>query len=153
MIKKALVAAAFLTVAAPALAQNVSADAQKLAALLTGAGYQGQLGTDSTGDPMITSGTGGTRFVVLFYNCTNHQGCTTIQFQTAWGMKVKPSLSAINEWNRKHRFARAYLDDVGDPGLMMDVNLDKGGMSPDLFRDNLGVWFATVDAFKRQIGQ
>ena len=153
MTGKTLLALALLPIATPCLAQNVSADAAKLVTVLQVAGYQADLSKDSTGDPMINSSTSGSKFVVLFYNCTNHADCTTIQFQTAWAMKVKPTLTSMNEWNRKHRFARAYIDDEGDPGIMMDVNLDKGGMSPELFRDNLGVWFSIVDMFKKQIGQ
>jgi len=153
MIAKTLFAAAALTVAAPAAAQNVTADPQRLVAAMQAAGYQAELGKDNTGDPMITSAGSGTKFVVLFYNCTNHTACTTIQFQTAWAMKTKPTLASINEWNHANRFGRAYIDKEGDPGVMMDVNLDKGGMSPALFRDNLDVWVAVLAALKRHLGQ
>jgi hypothetical protein len=149
MIRMTLLVTA-LVAAAPAAAQTVTADPASLVAAVQKAGYPAELGKDPTGDPMITSSVPGTKFVVLFYNCTNHLDCTTIQFQTAWAMTVKPQLAMANEWNRKHRFARAYIDDVGDPGLQMDVNLDKGGMSPALFRDNLAVWTAILDAFKKQ---
>ena len=153
MIGKALLAIAFLAGAGPALGQTTKADASELARLMQAAGYQAALGKDGTGDPMITSGTSGSKFAVLFYNCTNHRDCTTIQFQAAWAMKDKPTLASINEWNRNKRFARAYLDGAGDPTIAMDVDLDQGGMSPALFRDNLDVWIAIVDAFKKHIGQ
>ncbi|HEX4736731.1 MAG TPA: YbjN domain-containing protein [Allosphingosinicella sp.] len=135
--------------AAPALAQNVTADPQKLAAVMRTAGYQAELGTDNVGDPMITSAAAGSKFVVLFYNCTNHTACLTIQFQTAWAMKIKPTLAAVNEWNHGNRFGRAYIDKEGDPGIMMDINLDKGGMSPGLFSDNLEVWATVLGNFKK----
>jgi hypothetical protein len=137
----------------PAAAQNVTADPQRLVAAMQAAGYQAELGTDNTGDPMITSGVAGTKFVVLFYNCTNHLDCSTIQFQTAWAMQTKPAMAAINDWNHRNRFGRAYIDDVGDPGIMMDVNLDKGGMPPSLFRDNLDVWMAVIGSFRKAIGR
>jgi hypothetical protein len=152
MIARCFTAAALLAISAPALAQTVTADPQRLVSALQAAGYQADLGKDNTGDPMISSAAAGSKFVVLFYNCTDHTACQTIQFQTAWAMKNKPTLSAINEWNHGNRFARAYIDKEGDPGLMMDVNLDKGGMSPGLFRDNLEVWSAIVGAFKKAIG-
>src|SRR5438094_2545606 len=147
MIARTLAAAALLALAAPATAQNVTADPQRLAAVMQAAGYQAELGKDNTGDPMITSAAAGSKFVVLFYNCTNHAGCLTIQFQTAWAMKAKPTLAAINDWNHGNRFGRAYIDKEGDPGIMMDINLDKGGMSPGLFRDNLEVWATIVGNF------
>ena len=153
MIAKTLIAAALLAASAPALAQNVTADPQKLVGVLQAAGYQAELGKDNTGDPMITSAAAGSKFVVLFYNCTNHAACSTIQFQTAWAMKVKPTLATINEWNHGNRFGRAYIDKEGDPGIMMDVNLDKGGMSTSLFRDNLEVWVAVLGNFKKQLAQ
>jgi hypothetical protein len=153
MIGKTILAAALLAAAVPAFAQNVTADPPKLVAVLQAAGYQAELGKDNTGDPMITSAAAGSKFVVLFYNCTNHAACQTIQFQTAWAMKTKPTLAAINEWNHGNRFGRAYLDKEGDPGIMMDVNLDKGGMSPGLFRDNLEVWAAVLGNFKKQVAQ
>jgi hypothetical protein len=151
MIRRAAAVAAYLAAASPAVAQNVTADPQKLVAVLQGAGYRAELGKDSTGDPMITSGAGGTKFVVLFYNCTNHADCSTIQFQRAWAMKAKPALATINEWNHANRFGRAYIDKEGDPGIMMDVNLDKGGQSPALFRDNLEVWVAVLSNFEKAI--
>lgn len=153
MIGKSLVAAILLAGAAPASAQNVTADPQKLAAVMQAAGYQAELSKDTTGDPMIKSAASGSKFVVLFYNCTNHAACSTIQFQTAWEMKSKPSLASINQWNHASRFGRAYIDKDGDPGVMMDVNLDKGGMPPALFRDNLDVWVAVLGDFKKHIGQ
>ena len=153
MIAKSLMAAGLLIISTPALAQNVTADPQKLAAVMQAAGYQAELGKDNTGDPMITSAAAGSKFVVLFYNCTDHAACETIQFQTAWAMKVKPTLAAINEWNHGNRFGRAYIDKEGDPGIMMDINLDKGGMSPGLFRDNLEVWVTVLGNFKKQVAQ
>jgi hypothetical protein len=151
MIRLRLTAALLIAATAPAMAQNVTADPQQLVATIQGAGYQAELGTDNVGDPMITSAAVGSKFVVLFYNCTNHAACSTIQFQTAWAMKNKPTLDAINDWNHGNRFARAYIDKEGDPGIMMDVNLDKGGMSPSLFRDNLEVWVAVIGKFAKQL--
>jgi hypothetical protein len=151
MMAKAVFIGALLLGASPAPAQNVTADPKALAAVMQAAGYQAELGTDNTGDPMITSAAGGSKFVVLFYNCTNHAGCLTIQFQTAWAMTAKPTLETINDWNHGNRFGRAYIDKEGDPGIMMDINLDKGGMSPRLFRDNLEVWAAVLGGFKKVI--
>jgi hypothetical protein len=153
MLARTLIAAALFAASVPALAQNVTADPQKLVATMQAAGYQAELGKDSTGDPMITSAASGSKFVVLFYNCTNHLNCQTIQFQTAWAMKDKPALTTINDWNHGNRFGRAYIDKEGDPGIMMDVNLDKGGMSPALFRDNLDVWASVIAAFRKHIGR
>jgi hypothetical protein len=153
MIGKTVLAAALLLSASPALAQNITADPPKLVAALQAAGYGAELGKDAVGDPMITSAPAGSKFVVLFYNCTDHLACSTIQFQTAWAMKNKPTLAAMNDWNHGNRFGHVYVDKEGDPGIMMDVNLDKGGMPPALFRDNLDVWVALLGNFKKSLGQ
>jgi len=150
MILRILSVAAVLA-SAPATAENVTADPLKLAAAMQAAGYQAELGKDNTGDPMITSAAAGTKFVVLFYNCKDHANCLTIQFQTAWTTKNKPALATINDWNHGNRFGRGYIDKEGDPGIMMDVDLDKGGMSSSLFQDNLEVWATVISKFARFI--
>ena len=153
MIGKTVLTAVLLLGASPALSQNITADPKSLTAVMQAAGYTALLGKDNTGDPMITSAAAGSKFVVLFYNCTNHTACSTIQFQTAWSTTNKPSLAAVNNWNHGNRFGRGYIDEEGDPGLMMDVNLDKGGIPPALFRDNLEVWATVLGNFKKAVGQ
>lgn len=151
MTRNGILAAALLIGTSPALAQNITADPPRLVAAIRTAGYGAELGKDNTGDPMITSSAADTKFVVLFYNCTDHAACSAIQFQTAWAMKDKPALTTVNEWNHGNRFGRAYIDKEGDPGIMMDLNLDKGGMPPALFRDNLDVWVSVLSSFKTAI--
>jgi hypothetical protein len=138
--------------AAPAAAQNVTANPQQIAATMTNAGYKAELTKDPTGDPAIKSEAAGNPFWVLFYNCTDHRNCSTIEFHIAYATKTKPPLTLINEWNRSHRFARAYTDDVADPVLQMDVDLDKGGISTALLKDHLEVWTTLVGQFQKQLG-
>ena len=44
------------------------------------------------------------------------------------------------KWNTEYRFARAYLDPIGNAVIEMDLNLDKGGISRPLFDDHLDLW-------------
>lgn len=139
--------------AMPAQAQNVSAQKpESLAAALRDAGYAATIGTDKVGDPMITSGVSGTSFQILFYNCTDHVSCATVQFHTGYDLPAAPSLETINDWNRGQRFGRAYLDKDGDPILEMDIDLDDGGVSPLLFIDNMEFWTTLVAKFEKHIG-
>ena len=39
---------------------------------------------------------------------------------------VKVNTVKINEWNKKHRFTRAYIDDTNDPVLESDLDFDGG---------------------------
>ena len=137
----------------PAAAQNIRAqDPESIAAALRENGYAATLSTDSVGDPMITSDNPAGKFAVLFFNCANHQACATIQFYSGYTLDSNPTLDTINAWNRSQRFGRAYLDKVGDPILVMDVDLDDGGVSKALFQDNLQFWSSVVPAFEKHIG-
>jgi hypothetical protein len=139
--------------ALPAQAQMVQAqDPDSLVRALQDRGYAAQLGTDKVGDPMITSGVGGTTFQIFFYNCTDNTDCATVQFHSGYDLDRTIGLERINEWNRAQRFGRAYLDRENDPILEMDVDLDDGGMSPELFIDNIEFWASVLGNFERHIG-
>lgn len=139
--------------ALPAHAQMVQArDPDSLVKALQAGGYAAQLGTDKVGDPMITSGVGGTTFQIFFYNCTDNADCATVTFHSGYNLASGPSLEQMNAWNRGKRFGRAYLDSENDPILEMDVDLDDGGISPLLFIDNIEFWASVLGDFEREIG-
>ncbi|MFL6730079.1 MAG: YbjN domain-containing protein [Sphingomicrobium sp.] len=142
-----------LSAASSAEAQMVRAqDPQSIVKAMQGSGYTAELTADQTGDPMIRSAAGGTNFQLLFYNCTNHRECATVQFHVGYDLKTSPSLESINEWNRTQRFGSAHLDKENDPILEMDVDLDDGGLSPLLFIDNVEFWTSAMGRFEKHIG-
>ncbi|TFI56773.1 YbjN domain-containing protein [Sphingomonas parva] len=142
-----------LAMAAPAGAQMVKAqDPAGVAAAMKAAGFTAELGEDAQGEPMISSEHKGTAFKVLFYNCTNKRNCATIQFHSGYDVASAVSLETINNWNRTQRFGRAFIDNVGDPILQMDLDLDDGGVSPALFADNLEFWTSVIGQFEKHIG-
>ena len=145
---------ALVSAASSAGAQQLvrAQDPQSLVRAMQANGYTAQLTADQTGDPMIRSAAGGTNFQVLFYNCTNHRECATVQFHVGYDLKTSPSLESINEWNRTQRFGSAHLDKENDPILEMDVDLDDGGLSPLLFIDNLEFWTSALGRFEKHIG-
>ncbi len=145
---------ALVSAASSAGAQQLvrAQDPQSLVKAMQANGYTAQLTADQTGDPMICSAAGGTNFQVLFYNCTNHRECATVQFHVGYDLKTAPSLESINEWNRTQRFGSAHLDKENDPILEMDVDLDDGGLSPLLFIDNLEFWTSALGRFEKHIG-
>ena len=127
-------------------------DPQSVVKAMQARGFVAELTTDRTGDPMIRSASSGTGFQVLFYNCTEHKECATIQFHAGFDLKTSPSLAAVNEWNRTQRFGRAFLDKENDPILQMDLDLDDGGISQPLFSDNLEFWTTVLGRFEKHIG-
>ena len=127
-------------------------DPQTLVAALQAGGYEAKLGKDRAGDPMITSKASGTTYQLFFYNCTNNRDCATIQFHSGYDMRTKPTLESMNAWNKGKRFARGFLDAEGDPIVEMDVDLDDGGLSRELFIDNVEFWATLVREFETHIG-
>ena len=146
-------AAAAALLAVPASAQNVRAsDPQTIVQALQGAGFKAELRKDGEGDPMIVSASSGSEFRVIFYGCTANKNCATIQFLSGYEVKTPVTLAKINEWNKTKRFARAFLDNEGDPIILMDVDLDDGGLSKALFIDNLEFWVSLLNGFEAHIG-
>src|SRR5438132_88338 len=121
-IAVSLALTAALLGAGAAQAQTVTAvDRSSIAAAMKAVGLEAKPSTDSTGDPMLRSSIPGAGdFAVLFYNCTNHSKCQSLQFQTSYVVTPKLSATAMNDWNANHRFGRANLDKEGDPSLAMD---------------------------------
>ncbi len=57
----------------------------------------------------------------------------------------------INNWNRTKRFGKAYLDNDGDPILVMTVNLDYG-VTRDNLEDDFNWWTIAIKNFETWIG-
>lgn len=106
---------------------------------------------DSTGDPLVTGEMGGTNYAVFFYGCTDGADCQTIQFYAYWVLNDGIDVDSLNTWNREKRFAKAYLDDEGDPTLEYDVNL-YAGVSETNLSDTFDWWRVVMEAFEEHIG-
>lgn len=142
--------AAGLLMAGPALAQNVQAsDPASLVRELQGMGYRAELTRDDGGDPMIRSSSSGSDFLILFYGCENGRDCTTVQFFAGFSDPENGTVEAMNEWNSVNRFSRGYLSKTGTARVELDLDLDDGGMSPALFRDNFEFWTIVMAKFER----
>lgn len=150
---RTLLAAAALLAAMPAAAQTIAAaDPESIAGVLRAEGYKAELTTGKNGSPVIESAAEGSKFLVFFYDCTEGRNCKTIQFFIGFTQPVV-GLDRINEWNKAHRFGRAYIDREGDPVVEMDVDLDKGGMPRALFVANLDTWMSIVAKFGEFVTQ
>lgn len=136
---------ALLSFASAAQAQVRSTDAQSIARAMQDAGYKAELTKGDDGDPLIRSGVGGYKFTIFFYNCTDHKNCADIQFYIGWTDKF--SIERANEWNRTHRFGRAYSDKDGEAALEYDVNFEDQALPLPLFKKDLDLWSSLVDSF------
>lgn len=88
----------------------------QLLALMRGEGYAVEL--DEDGD--IVWKIEGVRVFVLVA-----QDKTSLQFRAAF-RDSNADLDKVNEWNKTKRYSRTYLDDEGDPILVLDFDLAGG---------------------------
>ena len=142
---------ALLLVGTEAFAEELI-DAKKPEAILNIAKGFGsaKLGKDSEGDPLITGRIKGTRYGIYFYGCNSEgEDCDDIQFNAAWS-GVKVSLKAVNRWNAKKRYGKAFIDSEGDPVIQMTVNLDYG-VSADNLDDTFNWWTKALEDFIAEV--
>ena len=142
-----LALAAVAAAAVPVSAANVTADPQAIATVLKAQGAEATIGKDTKGDPKIDASFGENElFTVYFYGCTNNANCDNVQLYAGY-TESSVDGSKLIEWNRTRRYGRAYIDETGDPAVEMDVSLREGGMSTELFVDNLETWHEVMNAF------
>ncbi len=115
------------------------------AAWLQKAGYKAELTKDEGGDPLIDSAADGHAFKVYFYDCKEGR-CGALQFSAGFDRKEPLALEKANEWNRKNRYLKVYLDDDGDPYVQYDVNVNAGRTVSGL-DDDFGVWTSMLGEF------
>lgn len=108
------------------------------------------LTTNSAGDPEISGKINGISYYVYFMNCTDNENCADLNFYLGF-LDLKPSLEKINSWNYDKRFSRAYIDQDGDAGVEMDVDLEHG-VSPEFLDDQFSIWNQVVKQFSEHVG-
>jgi hypothetical protein len=118
----------------------------EVVAWLQKGGYKAELTKDDGGDPMINSAAEGQTFKIYFYDCDEAKRCKALQFSAGFDLKTPLKYEKINEWNRKNRYLKAYLDDDGDPYVQYDVNVNAGRTVAGL-DDDFGVWTGMIDDF------
>ena len=129
------------SVPAQTAGKNVTADPATVAAAMQTAGYQAKIEHLSNGLPYIQSGSGGYPFRVFFLGCDKGgKACKTVQLFAGFATGKSPSLEKMNAYQRDNRWGRVYIDEEDDPVIEMDIDLEAGGMSEELFKDNLQYW-------------
>lgn len=131
----------------PALAQNLTADPARIAAILAARKMPVTHKKDNQGDPMIeTQFEEEAKFSIYFYGCTAGKNCNAVQMVASY-TKTKAGAAEMLKWNREMRFARAYLDGQNEPELAMDIDLSAGGISLALFKEQLDSWESLMTDF------
>lgn len=145
--------------AALAAADSVYTDlsGSEIVALLDAHGYQASLTTDGNGDPYITGSADGLKFHVQTYDCNKAapRRCRSLQFIASFSLDHKPTeedLRAMNDYNKRKVYGRAFIDDNGDAAVDMVINLTGGVLAANLM-DTVGTWKSFVlDVFVQHLG-
>jgi hypothetical protein len=134
-----------------AFAQSI-VDGSKVDEIVTIARGYGAATLESQGDgnPRIAGNIKGVPYYVFFMNCTDQAACEDINFYAGFA-NIKPTMDALNAWNRDKRFGNAYLDADLDAAIEYDVNLEYG-----VTRENLdaafGVWSVLLEQYTEYVG-
>lgn len=101
--------------ATPAAAQSL-VDGSKVDDIVTLArGYgSATLETQGNGNPRIAGNIKGVPYYVFFMNCDAGAACEDLNFYAGFA-DIKPTMDALNAWNRDKRFGNAYLDSTSMP--------------------------------------
>lgn len=140
-------ALALALLAAPALAADpvtddsmaadqplTAADPGAIADYLRRLGYRPETSTDQAGDPWLRLGFAGMQGSIWFNDCDDDgRACESVRLQVGLLTGRKLTLSQVNEFNNRFRFATLSLDEDGDPLLNHDLRLQSPGMAAALF--------------------
>jgi hypothetical protein len=133
----------------PALAQSIDGGAvDEILALARGYG-DATVETQPDGHPRIAGMANGVPYQVFFLNCDSGP-CEDLDFYAGFA-GIKPTLDAMNAWNRDKRFGRAYLDSDLDAVIEYDINLEYG-VSRDNLNAAFGVWSLVLREFAEYVG-
>lgn len=145
-------AASSLTSPVPAM---ISAkDPKSIMAALRAKGWKPELSKNDDGVPSIEFAVDKIITTVRFYNCNDDgKNCSTLNFYVGFSGTKYSSMEGINTYNAKKRFGRAYLDDVGDPCLEMDIDLDFAGLPRENFLEYLNTWNLLTHDFRDYINE
>lgn len=133
----------------PAHAELVNAaNPATIKAIVESRGWPATIVSKADDDPYIESNRNGLKFLILFMNCEEGKKCKTLQYYMGFSDAKDVTLEQLNKWNREKRFARAYRDDVGDPVLEMDVDLDFAGIPRENVGETLNTWASLMDSFR-----
>jgi len=123
----------------------------EIASWLQGAGYKAQIRTAKDGSQNIVSASDGTDFEIYPDDCKNKR-CGTFEFSAAFDTKGTFTAQKINEWNKKTKWVRAYVDGVNDPWMEFDIDLTPGG-TYELLNDQFAIWRDRLSKFQAFIAK
>lgn len=145
-------AAAVLAAPGAGAATRDSISQEELAEVLREAGASEiEQGRDSADDPTIVATLHGSRFQAIMYDCDGDDRCTSIQFRSGYDLDDGMTAEALNEWNVAMRYGNAWLDEVDDPYIELDLDLSAGSTDGQV-RRYAEIWSNMMSGFQDYIG-
>lgn len=146
--------------AAPAAARDLpdgGLTATEIAGWLTHKSFPSQVKPDPTtpGDQIISTTIDGVDSDIYLYDCSGEgdaRRCTSIQYVIGASAKPSYTLAKVNEWNRKHRYIRAYLTTEGALYGEYDLDVSPGG-TYEMLDDCLDNWRRNLSSFADYFGE
>jgi hypothetical protein len=142
--------ACILTLAAtPALAKNVTANLDEIANLLRGKGNKVEIKGSGNDRYIFVANPNAYTYSIDVMSCDEgtQRNCKSIQFHSGFTAEKPVTQDGLHQYNRDHRFGRAFLDSDGQPAIQYDINLGKGGVSEELLLDNVELWEVMIEIF------
>jgi hypothetical protein len=152
-------AMAVLAWAAPAAARALpdgGLTATEISSWLGAKQYPSQVKPDPTtpGDQIVSTTIDGVDADIYLYDCSgdgNARRCTSMQYVIGASAKPSYTLQKVNEWNRKHRYIRAYLTTEGALYGEYDLDISPGG-TYEMLDDSLDNWRRNLSNFTEDFG-
>ncbi len=122
-------------------------DPEGLAKVMSDAGYEVELSTDTLGDPMITTELANMPTRVSFYGCDEetNSGCDSLQLSTGFDRKEPWTKAEAIQISERLRFAAVSLDDEGDPYISWDI-VTGDGIPSRVFLQSILQFSSTIES-------
>lgn len=141
-----------------ALAAPQAATAQSLgtisgpqaAEVLAALGLSPELGRDRHGDPEIMFQQNGLTCRLNFFDCRNDR-CGSLQLEVGLDLEEGTTPQVVNQYNRRYRYGRAYLDEEMDPYLLYDFELPHARVG-EYLESQLGIFGTLLEHFTEAFG-
>ncbi len=145
----AAIACVLALAATPAFAKNVIADLDGIANLLRSKGNKVEIKGSGTERYIWVANPNAYTYSIDVMSCDEgtQRNCKSIQFHSGFTAERTITKDALHEYNKDHRFGRAFLDNEGQPAIQYDINLAEGGISEALLLDNVELWEVMIEIF------
>lgn len=128
-------------------------DPAVLTSLLSTAGFSYDEVRDKDGDRVLkigTAETGADKIEFIFIGCGNDRSCEDVLMRATFPQNPQIALNAINEWNQRNRWARAFLNESEQAVLEMDISA-YGGIERDALESMVDNFFKLLREFSKKL--